>query len=52
MKLPTKLQLAAIGFLLFIAYAPAAASESKNVLIFFFDDLRPELKCYGQEHTY
>ncbi len=28
----------------------AKASENTNVLIFFIDDLRPELGCYGQEH--
>ncbi|WP_236622333.1 sulfatase [Novipirellula maiorica] len=37
------------SFFLLLCLVPvfAAASESKNVLIIFMDDLRPELGCYG-----
>lgn len=28
----------------------AGASEQKNVLLFFIDDLRPELGCYGKQY--
>ncbi|WP_231936256.1 sulfatase [Bythopirellula polymerisocia] len=28
----------------------ALASEKKNILVFFIDDLRPELGCYGQDY--
>jgi len=27
-------------------------AQQKNVLLIIVDDLRPELKCYGQEHMY
>lgn len=35
---------------LFLAPVLAAADESKNVMIIFMDDLRPELGCYGAEY--
>lgn len=50
MKLSTKFRLAVFGFLLCLAHSPAGADENKNVLIFFIDDLRPDLNCYGEEH--
>lgn len=42
----------AIFFALLIAFSPilVEASETKNVLVFFIDDLRPELGCYGKQH--
>lgn len=30
----------------------AAASGHKNVLVFFIDDLRPELNCYGSDYIH
>ncbi len=33
--------------LLLASHVLAQSSEKKNVLIFFVDDLRPELECYG-----
>ncbi|MGB7325410.1 MAG: sulfatase [Rubripirellula sp.] len=38
----------AICLLLSLASLPVVADEKPNVLIFFMDDLRPELGCYGE----
>ncbi len=42
--------LSAIAALLLSLVPLAAATERSNVLLFFVDDLRPELGCYGEQY--
>lgn len=37
-------------FFSLVVAASALAEKPKNVLVFFIDDLRPELACYGQRY--
>lgn len=45
-----KLQAVFICLILSYMPLPAGAGENCNVLIFFIDDLRPELRCYNKEY--
>ena len=54
MKLPFR-DLGRVIVLVSAVFASASslsALERKNVLVFFIDDLRPELSCYGAEHIH
>lgn len=37
-----------LSLLIWVSVIPVTAAETQNILVFFIDDLRPELACFGE----